>query len=288
MNADEKRAALKTFRFWYHKIDLGDGVVTPGLDFESVWDNIRESRKHVDYRGKKVLDIASFDGMWAFEAERLGASIVVATDCYYETYRNLMFCKEALASGVIPYYNVSPYELYDRLDVFLQENWDDHKPYERLFDIVQHLGLLYHVRDPLYTLSQARSVIKAGGMLLVETAVIVNEDASFMLFNGIPPEKQRIYDDITTWWAPTIPCLKEMLRASLFEPVEESVNIMSADHVSAQVKQLAKRYLTGERFAVSRVCMAARAVDPAAVDKEYVRELARTYRNPGLVTERMG
>lgn len=31
------------------------------------------------------------------------------------------------------------------------------------YDIVQHLGLLYHVRDPLWTLSQCRSVVKTGG-----------------------------------------------------------------------------------------------------------------------------
>ena len=78
--------------------------------------------------------------MWAFEAERLGEKTVVATDCQYEAYKNFLVCKEVLESKVIPFYNISPYFLYDRLDVFFQESWVD-KPYERLFDIVQHLGL---------------------------------------------------------------------------------------------------------------------------------------------------
>lgn len=287
MNAEQKREGIKKFRFWYHKIDLGDGVITPGLDLEPVWDNIRESRQYIDYKNKRVLDIASFDGMWAFEAEKMGASQVVATDCYFNTYRNFLFCKEALGSEVIPYYNVSPYDLHNRLDVFFQENWDDQKPYERLFDIVQHLGLFYHLRDPLYTLSQSRSVIKTGGTLLIETAAIVNNDSSIMLFNGVPPKKQRIYEDLTTWWAPTIPCLKELLQASLFEPVDESIKILKKEKLSTQLTELIKRAFGNEQFEISRVSVVAKAVGPAEVDKEFFRELSRTYRNPGLVTERI-
>jgi len=287
MNAQQKRERIAEFRFWYHKIDLGDGVVTPGLDLEPVWDIIRKTRDQFDYRDKRVLDIASFDGMWAFEAEKLGASQVVATDCYLDTYNNFLFCKEALGSRVIPYYNISPYDLYRRLDVFLQENWGDQKPYDRLFDVVQHFGLLYHLRDPMYTLSQSRSVVKTGGLLLVETGAIVDKDDSFMLFNGVPPQTQRIYDDTTTWWAPTIPCLKEMLRASFFEPIEESVAIMKKDAASSYLAKMMKRFFKDDRYQVSRVCMAAKAVSPEGYDAEYARELARTYRNPGLVTERL-
>ena len=287
MDAKQKTEKMNQFRFWYHKIDLGDGVVTPGLDLEPVWNTIRACRNDYDYNGKRVLDIASFDGMWAFEAEKLGASQVVATDCYFETYKNFLFCKEALESNVIPYYNVSPYELFERLDVFLQENWESQKPYERLFDIVQHFGLFYHLRDQMLTLSQSRSVVKTGGLILIETAVIVNEKASFMLFNGVPPQKQRIYDDITTWWAPTIPCLKELLRASLFEPIEESIKVLKNDELTTYVSSLLKKVFSGERFVVSRACMAARAVGPENYDKEYFRELARSYRNPGLTVDRL-
>lgn len=287
MDAAQKREGIKNFRFWYHKINLGDDIITPGLDLEPVWDTIRDCRESFDYRDKRVLDIASFDGMWAFEAEKLGASQVVATDCYLETYHNFLFCKEALGSKVIPYYNVSPYEIFNRLDVFLQENWGNQKPYDRMFDIVQHFGLLYHLRDPLYTLSQSRSVIKTGGILLIETAAVINEDGSFMLFNGVPPQKQRIYDDLTTWWAPTIPCLKEMLRASLFEPIEASVKVLRKENFTNYIADFVKRYFKDERYVVSRVCMAAKAVEPDKYDKEYCRELARTYRNPGLVADRL-
>ena len=275
---------MKEFRFWYHKIDLGNDVITPGLDFDPLWNMVRETRNHIDYKGKRVLDIASFDGMWAFEAEKLGADLVVATDCYYETYKNFLFCRNALNSRVIPYYNISPYDLYGRLDVFLEENWGDQQPYDRLFDIVQHLGLLYHLRDPMLTLSQARSVIRKDGYLLIETAAVVNEESSFMVFNGVPPQEQRIYKDTTTWWAPTIPCLLEMLRASLFKPIEDSMRVL--EHKAyRKLNTKLRHYLKPENhtFTISRVSLVAKAIGKADVDGEYYRELARTYRNPGLV-----
>lgn len=64
-----KRKLKKEFSYWYHKIDLGYGITTPGFDYDTLWDNIRRVRKKINYKNKTVLDIASFDGMWAFEAE---------------------------------------------------------------------------------------------------------------------------------------------------------------------------------------------------------------------------
>ena len=107
----EKRAP------WYHSIDLGLGVTTPGRSYDSIWEKIRLVRRNIDYKQKRVLDIASYDGMWAFEAERLGAAEVVATDVTYHAFEHFLFCKQVLDSQVVPYYNVSPYNLAERLDV---------------------------------------------------------------------------------------------------------------------------------------------------------------------------
>ena len=94
-----------------------------------------------------------------------------------------------------------------------------------MFDIVQHLGLFYHLRDPFLSLSQARSCIKTGGTLLMETNVIMDRDESFMLYNGIP-STYRISDNYSVWWSPTVSCLNEMLVASLFEPDSTSIKIV--------------------------------------------------------------
>lgn len=143
------------------------------------------------------------------------------------------------------------------------------------------------VRDRVNMGSQARSVIRTGGNLILETAAVVNHNGSFMLFNGVPPCKKRVYDDLTTWWAPTVLCLKEMLRASLFEPVESSIRILDDAHMTPTLRKRVLGLMAKNEFAISRVSVVAKAVGSDTVDAEYYRELARVYRNPGLVVEHL-
>src|SRR3546814_5901121 len=60
---------------WYHTIDLGNGVVTPGE-----YDH-RPAVRHVPLPdrldGLRCLDVGTHDGFWAFEMERRGAAEVV-------------------------------------------------------------------------------------------------------------------------------------------------------------------------------------------------------------------
>lgn len=210
----EDIAARIAGRSWYHAIDLGQGVVTPGWSAAgAVWDNIRSARGRIDYAGKRVLDLASWDGMWAFEAERLGAAEVIATEVFPMAYENFMICREILGSRVMPFYNASIYNLWAALAPVV----DRGAPEFDLFDVVQNLGVMYHLRDPLHALASVRSVTATGGTMLLETAVVLDEPRSFALLNG--PDARRIYDDTSTWWAMTLPCLEEMLSATLFRQV---------------------------------------------------------------------
>ncbi len=234
-------------RKWYHRMDLGNGVTTPGFQYDSIWDNARQARSAIDYKGKTVLDLGSWDGMWAFEAEMLGAAFVVATDClnqwqlwWHHGMNNLILVREAIFSQVVPLWNISPYVLRDRLDNMLYS----HPLLKGGFDIVQHLGLLYHLRDPLLSLAQSRSVIKEGGTLLIETAIDHVESSVSMRFNFGSDAFYK--EDFTTWWAPTLPCLREILRMSYFEMDEDSVLLLSQ-----------------ESGAVGRVALRATAVLPA-------------------------
>ncbi|MBV9462808.1 MAG: DUF1698 domain-containing protein [Verrucomicrobiae bacterium] len=257
-------AEIRRLGPWYHKIDLGNGMVTPGLDLDPSWDNIRRARSHIDYTGRRVLDLASFDGMWAFEAERLGAAEVVALDCQHEKFKRFLFCKQVLGSEVVPYYNVATHEIADRLDVYFEEPG---RTDTRAFDIVQNLGLLYHVTDPLRSLLECRAVMKDGGLLLVETAVATKPEVSGMVFNGVGPTRNRVYMDSSTWWAPTIPCLRELLQASLFEPLPQTESILRDNHGT---------------HAICRVCLVAKAVPMQQAPRELMEELVLTYRTPGL------
>ncbi len=63
---------------WYHTLELAPGVVTPGwLDHRPILERIPLPRR---LDGMRCLDVATFNGFWAFEMERRGASEVVAVD----------------------------------------------------------------------------------------------------------------------------------------------------------------------------------------------------------------
>jgi tRNA (mo5U34)-methyltransferase len=60
--------------FWYHTIDLGKGLITPGsFDYRTCLDAFRFP---ADMSGMSVLDIGSATGFFAFEFERRGAKVV--------------------------------------------------------------------------------------------------------------------------------------------------------------------------------------------------------------------
>lgn len=70
---------------WYHTIDLPGGVVTPGAFDHRRYVHRYGLPERLD--GMRVLDVATYDGFWAFEMERRGAAEVVALDI--ETFAQL-------------------------------------------------------------------------------------------------------------------------------------------------------------------------------------------------------
>ncbi|MEM1088748.1 MAG: DUF1698 domain-containing protein [Pseudomonadota bacterium] len=200
---------IKELEPWYHKISLGAGITTPGRDYDHVWDSILHVMGSTNYREKRVLDIASWDGKWAFEAEMRGASSVIASDARLEGFENLLFVRGCLDSRVTPLCNVPVQELESRLSFV---------GFEPVFDVVHHFGLLYHLRDPLLSLAQCRRVIAKNGTLLLETAFIEDYENSYMAFSGL--EGAHHFYGISDTWAPTALCLREMLIRSFFNPTD--------------------------------------------------------------------
>jgi tRNA (mo5U34)-methyltransferase len=63
---------------WYHTIDLGHGVHTPG--FIDNRPTVPLFGLPADLTGARCLDIGTYDGFWAFEMERRGAADVIGID----------------------------------------------------------------------------------------------------------------------------------------------------------------------------------------------------------------
>src|SRR5262245_22821122 len=68
---------------WFHSIDLGNGVVTPGRkSFPICTAEAHAIFGRVDLGGRTVLDVGAWNGFFSFEAKRRGAARVLATDSY--------------------------------------------------------------------------------------------------------------------------------------------------------------------------------------------------------------
>jgi tRNA (mo5U34)-methyltransferase len=193
---------------WVHAIDLGNGIVTPGM-----WGppsaTIMRALNTIDFRGKKVLDIGCWDGLWSFEAEKRGATTVVATDLNTQRWPadghlTFMLAHEALASKAIYRPDVS---VYDVPRIFP----------ERDFDVVLFCGIYYHLRDPLLALSRLRQVMKSEGVLVVEGEVTLDRAKCGAEFFYKNPHS----NDPSNWWVPTIRCLHEWVESSYFDVLQE-------------------------------------------------------------------
>src|ERR1700738_1173639 len=74
--------SLRTEKGWWHSFELPDGTLIEGVcGLEGLKSRLGQFPIAEDLRGKRVLDIGTWDGWFAFEMERRGAD-VMAIDCW--------------------------------------------------------------------------------------------------------------------------------------------------------------------------------------------------------------
>jgi len=213
--------------WWYHSIQLGDGIVTPGVVNPAR--GLQRFGIPEDLRGRTVLDIGAWDGFYSFEAERRGAGRVVATDSY--AWRDVgkdgfELARKALGSKV--------------------EDWDldvlELSPKTvGTFDLVLFLGVLYHMKDPLNGLEHVASVTK--DHLILSSAVdlvrLRRPAAAFY-----PTSEYN--EDPTNWWGPNPAAVVGMLRVVGFRRVQ--VYTRPYPSLARRLVLAGRRLIRGESF----------------------------------------
>jgi tRNA (mo5U34)-methyltransferase len=217
MRSDELKSRAASIR-WYHTIDLGQGVVSQGIDETPL--RLARLALPSTRRGQTVLDIGAWDGFFSFEAERRGAARVVASDYYswygtgWGTKAGFQLAREALGSRV------------EDLDVDVM----DLSP-ERMgtFDVVLLLGVLYHLPNPVQALERVASVTRR--LLILETVV---DMVGFSRPAAAFYPGRELNGDPTNWWGPNVPAVRGMLQAVGFERVETMTRLPSAPYRTAR------------------------------------------------------
>jgi tRNA (mo5U34)-methyltransferase len=197
-------------RLWWHNLRLAPEFVTPGKT--DVNDTIQSLKMPERLDGKRFLDIGTWDGGIAFEAERRGASEVVAIDIwdspiYGGCTTGLHPCKKSFDLA---------HEVLDSKVYGIPMDVMDATP-EKLgtFDLISMCGVLYHLKHPLLGLEKVQALCR--DLLMLET---------LMDFMSIPTPVAAFYpgteleNDPTTWWGPNEACVKAWLLSAGFRTAE--------------------------------------------------------------------
>ncbi|MGH6985830.1 MAG: class I SAM-dependent methyltransferase [Caulobacteraceae bacterium] len=194
---------------WFHSFTFPSGEVVTGDKPE--WTLIAEADAVFRFgiAGKSVLDIGAWDGFFSFEAERRGASRVLATD---------HFCWSGPGWGTKDGFNYA-YEQFDSRIGSLDVDVPDLNTIGETFDVVLFLGVLYHLKDPVRCLETVASV--TGGCLVVET-VTTHDDFEIPVAHYHVGSSLR--GDPTNFWTPNRRCLEDMLRDCGFSRFEAVPN----------------------------------------------------------------
>jgi tRNA (mo5U34)-methyltransferase len=204
---------------WYHSIDLGHGVVTPG-SFEHV---PYLSHYHVpeDLTGMRVLDVATFDGFWAFEFEKRGAGEVIGLDV--ERFGDLdlprparaKMPQEALEVKTGRGFQIAREILGSRVRREILNVYD--LSIERLgtFDMVFSGDLLLHLMNPMKALQNICSVT-SGFAIVVEPydPKLDDPNPNRCTFQYLGGWHQCI------WWMFSLEGLRKMIQDAGFKKVE--------------------------------------------------------------------
>lgn len=222
-------ARVRAHPFWYHTIDVGPGVTTPG------WFDLRPVLERVpipDVRGRRVLDIGTYDGFFAFELERRGAAEVVATDV--EDHGQWDWPADARPGrpgadddrqvGMTGPPKGAGFRLVHEL-VGSKVRWEPINIYDLspetvgTFDVVICGTLLLHLRDPVRALEAVRSVVAPGGRFVSSEQL---EVLTTLLARGRPIFRLDGSGQFCQWWLANAAGHRRLLYSAGFEVLEAS------------------------------------------------------------------
>jgi tRNA (mo5U34)-methyltransferase len=202
----QKRALAQSVERWWHSIDLGDGVVTDGHETPEYLAAELAALRLPQLDGRTVLDIGVWDGFYSFEAERLGASRVVALDTFswalHFGTRGFDIAHEALASNVESIFG-------DFMSIDLASLGR--------FDVVLFLGAIYKQRHLLLALERLLRV--TGGLAIIESHAAVYPGLEHVALCEFLEHDELAGDD-TNWWIPNLTALIKLCRSAGFSVVE--------------------------------------------------------------------
>jgi tRNA (mo5U34)-methyltransferase len=194
---------------WFHQIDLGGGVVTPGRV------SLKDLRATADVyfkddlvAGKTFLDVGCWDGFHSFEAARRGADRVLATD-------HLVWSEDIGGWGDRRSFELARNVIAPSVEVRDLDISELTPEAVGTFDVVLFAGVFYHLRHPFLVMEQMAKLTKE--CLIVETHIefILTRRPAMKFF-----PTTELNGDGSNWWGPNVACVVAMLKDLGFPRIE--------------------------------------------------------------------
>lgn len=186
---------------WHFQVELGPSVVTPG-DARPALAIQRELLAGAEVRGARCIEFGTMEGVLPVLMHRRGAAEVIGYD-RIDFGVKVRAVQDAYGT---PYPFLTNITYNQAVDRFRAEG--------KRFDLICFCGILYHFIDPLGSFARARTLLRDGGLMLVETSAVLDDE--FSLHMGA---HGRFYDS-TDWFHPTTAALQYMLKILRLRPVD--------------------------------------------------------------------
>lgn len=173
-----------------------------GIDLDTEWRSDLKWNRVIDnisnLENRKILDIGCSSGYYMFKMAAFNPKFVLGIDPYHRFY-----------------YQYQALQKYIRSDktFFIPARFEEFPIFKNYFDTIFFMGILYHRKSPIDTLSTIHKSLRKGGELVLETLIIEGDDNT-ALFPVDRYAKMR-----NVFFIPTVPCLKTWLQRTGFENI---------------------------------------------------------------------
>ena len=232
LTSDELRARADEY-YWFHSIDLGQGVRTRGVSELAL-----SLDQLPDFKGSSVLDIGAWDGYYSFLAESQGASRVVALDHYVwgvDLVARTEYWDQCEKDGRLPDHSMDTARFWnpdlpgkrsfnfakDTLNSKVEDVVADFATVDLdelgSFDVVLYLGVLYHMKEPLTCLERLRRATRRVAVIETEALHLhgFEHDNLLQFHSG-----RDVQSDFGNWYVPNIGAIHSLCIAAGFSSVE--------------------------------------------------------------------
>ncbi len=165
--------------------------------------------------GRRVLDVGSGNGYYAYRMAGAGAKQVLGIDPHVPYVAQFLLLQRYLAEVAV-----------DVLPITL----DDFPERCGAFDTVFSMGVLYHRRSPIDHLLQLRDCLRSGGELVLETLFVEGDEGYSLIPQGSYARMRGI------WFVPSIATLSAWISKAGFDEVrvvDESVTTTEEQRATA-------------------------------------------------------